>query len=1225
MARDNSLAPMPAKLFFVHATYQSLLLRACALLCLGFSTVRAVVVTGQPDPVVFATAGQSATVHLNATGTGGVSYQWRKFGQSIAGATGSTLTLTNVTPADAGFYDAVVSDGSSSTTSQSCRLEVRPAVNPTALRPKTSFSSRFEISSAVTKVVPMPSGGFYVVGPFTTIDGSTYTGVARFSASGTLDPSFSPPIFDNSINTAALQSDGRLVVGGAFLTVNGQPAGEIARLNLDGTLDTAFNVGSGFTGTTFTDSSVLAIAIQADGKIVVGGTFLQYNGRATGLIARLNTDGTSDTAFSAGGGFSTLLGQQVTALVLQPDGKIIVGGAFTSYGGSVCSTPARLNTNGTLDSTFAAATPYGTGFLGGTYSLALQADGRVIVGGHFLNGSSDVGLYRLTATGTFDSTFGVYPIILQSNSGDFRGIVALAIQSDGRIIVGGSLSSYNNASRGKIMRLNTDGSLDAAFVGTSGFNDVVNALAVEADGRVLCGGYFTSFAAAPRGGLARLNSDGSLGAGATATFRSPGSVAAIVPTAGGKWIAAGRFSFVNGTARGGIAQLNADGSLDAPFANGAGFAYDFGLAAPASLCVQADGKVIVGGVFSRYDGVSRNCLTRLNADGTLDTGFLVGSGIGSTAALAGVDRVRLQSDGRAIVAGYFTSYNGAAAAGVVRLNTNGTLDSTFTSAPSYRSAMPVLLPLADASVLVGGYTLSQNVSSTLLVRLTTSGAIDSAFNPGHLFDNLSFQAAALQPDGRYLIASSFPPTSTLARINPDGSAEPNFRPSLDTGTAIPSVIRNVVVQADGKIVVVGNFTAANGQSAKALARLAADGTTDPTLTVPSLVSNRNLDLTDLVYTADGGLLVAGGRINFTDRVVAGLVALEPVPIPVIVTQPTAQSTMEGGAITLSVSATGESLQYQWIKNGAAIPGATSRTLTVPAASPSDAGSYKVVVSGSGLSINSDVVFVSVVYSRITNASIRSFAGSGDQTLTMGFVLNGGGSKQVLLRGVGPTLASYGVGSPIADPRLQLFTGAGVSVATNNDWSGTTALTNLFTQVNAFPLPANSKDAAVALALAAGAYSAQLSGDTTTGVALIETYDADATNYASKLANVSVRTQVGTGENILIMGFVITGNAPKKLLVRAIGPTLAQFGVGSVLDDPQLEVLDAQAHVIQANDNWGGDVTLQAAFSQSGAFGLPLGSRDGALVLTLQPGLYTVRVSGVANATGVALAEVYELP
>ncbi|MBL9185865.1 MAG: hypothetical protein JNK23_00160 [Opitutaceae bacterium] len=257
--------------------------------------------------------------------------------------------------------------------------------------------------------------------------------------------------------------------------------------------------------------------------------------------------------------------------------------------------------------------------------------------------------------------------------------------------------------------------------------------------------------------------------------------------------------------------------------------------------------------------------------------------------------------------------------------------------------------------------------------------------------------------------------------------------------------------------------------------------------------------------------------------------------------------------------------------------------------------------------------------RLVNLSIRTEAGTGAQTLIVGFNLSGTGTNQLLIRGVGPTLTTFGVTGVLADPSLQLFRGS-TAIATNDNWGGATAIGSAAAAVGAFPLPAASRDAVLLETLSTGSYTAQIGGGT--GVALVELYDVGAAPDA-KLNNVSARSQIG-GSDVLSAGFVVRGPGAKTVLIRAVGPTLAGFGVTNALVDPKLE-LRRGAELLQSNDNWNGSPLLANAFTQVGAFPLPVTSKDAALYLTLQPGAYSAQITGVNGAIGVALVEVYEVP
>jgi pimeloyl-ACP methyl ester carboxylesterase len=261
-------------------------------------------------------------------------------------------------------------------------------------------------------------------------------------------------------------------------------------------------------------------------------------------------------------------------------------------------------------------------------------------------------------------------------------------------------------------------------------------------------------------------------------------------------------------------------------------------------------------------------------------------------------------------------------------------------------------------------------------------------------------------------------------------------------------------------------------------------------------------------------------------------------------------------------------------------------------------------------------------SRLSNLSLRAHASSGERSLILGFNHTGLSQKRVLIRGIGPGLVPFGLTSVLEDPQIRAFEGES-TIATNNDWEGAPLLVDAARSVGAFSIPVLSKDAVLLLNLASGGYSvvtSQFSGGD--GIALVEVYDADL-NPSKGFSNLSARNFVGLGESIMVVGFTITSGGPKTLLMRAIGPTLGSFGVSGTLSDPQLQLYSG-ATLTAENDNWGGTTNLSSAFTSVGAFGLPTDSKDSAIVVTLDAGSYTLHIKGVNSATGVGLAEIYEL-
>jgi hypothetical protein len=262
--------------------------------------------------------------------------------------------------------------------------------------------------------------------------------------------------------------------------------------------------------------------------------------------------------------------------------------------------------------------------------------------------------------------------------------------------------------------------------------------------------------------------------------------------------------------------------------------------------------------------------------------------------------------------------------------------------------------------------------------------------------------------------------------------------------------------------------------------------------------------------------------------------------------------------------------------------------------------------------------------RLVNIATRAAVGGVAGSPIPGFVLNGTAERLMVVRAVGPTLSGFGVGGVLADPRFSLVRG-GVIVASSDNWLA--ADTAAMATAGAFALTAGSKDAAIAVPLAPGAYTAPVTAaDGGSGVALLEVYDGSTATTAAVL-NASTRAYVGTGEGVLIPGFVIGGTGTLRLLIRAVGPGLAGFGVEGTLADPQLTLFGGST-ALATNDNWSlaaNSAEIATTATAVGAFALAVGSKDAVILTTLTPGAYTAVVSGVGNATGTALVELYVVP
>ena len=330
------------------------------------------------------------------------------------------------------------------------------------------------------------------------------------SQTGTADGTFTSGITSSGIGiiTTAIQSDGKILIGGGPFYSNSATRNGIARLNADGSFDLSFNsVSIGLS--TGSSDYVDAIVVQANGKILVGGSFTSYNGVAYHDLLRLNSDGSIDAGFNTGG--SGLIGK-INSIILQPDGKIVITGYFTSYNGVSVYKIARLNSDGTLDVSFNAGGggPTSPGNNSRINTMALQSDGKIIISGAFLSykGIACGNIARINANGSLDTTF-------NTSGAGFSGfggaeLYSSFIQQDGKILIAGEFQSYNGVSISGFVRLNTDGSLDTAFSnGNAGYN-TVRAIVQQADGKIFIGGTFLIYSGISQKWIALLNNDGTL-------------------------------------------------------------------------------------------------------------------------------------------------------------------------------------------------------------------------------------------------------------------------------------------------------------------------------------------------------------------------------------------------------------------------------------------------------------------------------------------------------------------------------------------------------------------------------------------------------------------------------------------------------------------------------------------------------------------------------------------
>jgi uncharacterized delta-60 repeat protein len=352
-----------------------------------------------------------------------------------------------------------------------------------------------------------------------------------------------------------------------------------------------------------------------------------------------------------------------------------VGGDFTEFSGISQNYLIKLNTDDSKDTSF----DIGSGFNGTVLSVAIQSDGKVLAGGYFseFSGISQNKLIRINSDGSKDTSFDIGSGPTVTGFFSFPSVNSVKVQSNGKILVGGTFSTFNGSTQGSLIRLNTDGSRDTSFDIGSGFGDVfgdegtVYSCAVQSDGKILAGGYFSTFSGESQNYLIRLNSDGSkdtsfdIGDGFNSLIES------IAIQSDGKILVGGAFTTFSGSSQNHLIRLNSDGSKDETFDIGTG---DNGIF--WSLKIQSDGKILVGGQFTQFNGSSQNALIRLNSDGSKDTSFDIGSGFFSSGG-ARIKSIGIKTDGTILAGGIFETYKGVSSINFISLNNDGSMNKSF--------------------------------------------------------------------------------------------------------------------------------------------------------------------------------------------------------------------------------------------------------------------------------------------------------------------------------------------------------------------------------------------------------------------------------------------------------------------------------------------------------------------------------------------------------------------
>jgi uncharacterized delta-60 repeat protein len=780
-------------------------------------------------------------------------------------------------------------------------------------------------------------------------------------------------------------------------------------------------VGPGLSGPAY------ATALQPDGKVLVGGYFSRYNDLVRGGVVRFNADGTLDTSFApTGTGFD----YDVRAIVLQPDGKILVGGYFTKYNGTSVGRLARLNADGTLDASFALS---GTGLNNYVFKIALQPDGKILVGGTFSNYNNTPrnALARLNADGTLDPSFA----LTGAGLGGF--VQAIVVQPDGKLLVGGNLQSYDSEARGSLVRLNANGTLDASFASTDVVvSGTVTAMALQPDGKVVAGGSFISPNGTP------LN----------------------------------------------IGRLNPDGTPDASFA-------PLGLGLSSSvraLAVQPDGQLVAGGAFTNYNGIARNYIARLTANGALDNVFAP-TGVGPSGT---VNDLALQPNGKVVFVGGFSNFGGVSHPRVVRVNANGILDDKATPAPG---ATYVWSP--------GGST------GTTAVPEPTGGSYQATAT----IDGYSFLSNTVTVSACVLpTVTSFTP--------PNGP--------------------------------VGTTVTLNGTGLTGTTSITFAGTSDNLVTTGFAVNAEGTQITGITVPsgAQTGILRVTTATGSATSAEVFTVTGAPNPAPAITALAPATAVAGSGAFSLVVNGTGfgaaSVVEFNGLVLATTLVSATQLTAQVPASAVASAGSFAVAVRNPAPGGGTSAAAFTVTAPAPTIASFTPTAG-GPGTVVTVTGTNLTGATAVELNGL--TIDGF-TAVNASTVTFTVLSGASSGLIAVTTPGGTATSTAAFTYLAPNPAPAIT-GLAPAMAVAGSApFSLSVEGTgfevgsvvqfngATLATTLVSATQLTAQVPASAVASVGsfavVVANPAPGGTSAVAAFVVTAPAPT---IASFAPTAGGAG------------------------------------------------------------------------------------
>jgi len=842
--------------------------------------------TTQPTaPVSAPTVGGTLTLSAAATSPTPTTYQWFLNGVALTGATATTYTRTPLTLADAGLYTVVATNASGPTTSTIVQAIIQPQAGRVASGQTTTGRPLFNANPST--ILPLPDGGALVGGSFTNVNSSGVSYLVRVTSTGALDPSFNLQ-FNLTVNKLLRQPDGKIIVAGVFGTVSGTNVASLTRLNADLTLDTAFStaIGNRYLNSGVQGQAINDIALDAEGRIYVGTTLF-----SSAVLQRLSSAGVLDATYTPA------LNQVVRALAIQPDGKLIVTGFFTSLAGSPASRGGRLNSDGTRDATFAPNLNSST-----VNSISLLRDGRILVAG----GLSSASIIYLNADGSLNATLAtgnqvykisqspvspVFTVARTSASGSgslfqFKGsnpfpapassdndlsfnvgtgpnaeVLALAHNPDGSIWITGSFTTFNGFASGNVVKLQ----------GTAGDPAIVNppvnvAVPPGTTARFTVGAVGTGLSYQWFKGVTALTDDAHISGTTTAVLSlSAASVAdedaySVVVSGGSPVIdlpSAEVRLYILGTPL--IATQPVAPATRLFLGETFSLSAEVYAAAPASYAWRRDGQLLSDDARTSGTTTASLAITGVLASDTGTYTLTITNAQGTATTAPAFVLVTPAPDSRA------ATHLGLAANHPV---------STF-------------LPLPDGRMLIGGSGFTSFTGGTgstatfgAFALVNPDGSLSPVGSPALNLNDTSLLINAIirLPNGKYMVGGTFTTLggltrNRLARLNTDFSVDTTF----DPGAGANGTVNTLAIDSSGRIYVGGVFSSyggvaetTNGPARNRLIRLNADGSFDDTF-----LTKLNNSVTKLTLLPDGTLLVGG---SFT----ANAGATPPIPASYLV-------------------------------------------------------------------------------------------------------------------------------------------------------------------------------------------------------------------------------------------------------------------------------------------------------------------------------------------------------